>query len=286
MAEQEMQTTENKSRIGTAILLPVATIVGSTIGAVVGFGGLEDIFNRIPEVSIDGIDSLSEQTRGLNGHEVIIERATRTSDSIASALEQKIRELSGIGKDAGEGLSELHKTTFGIGSTEEARKAIGEAIFKLDDNHIKSSEIITNFAQSEGGAKIIPYGEDYLMRDSGGNIFIVDDEKLKALDPRIAGGVLPALDRLNDGMNPQDLTKSQEQFRETEINWGDIGVKTAVGTAVGLTAGVAVKSSVESNQQMTQSQHASYLASPKIEPTTANYLGLAMKSKELNRAMG
>jgi hypothetical protein len=294
MAEQSKSELTNKSQssdIGWGIAAPVFAVVGTVIGAVVGLGGfdhLKDIFHHTPEVSQSTIDDISAAKRAVSGGDRIVEGLQNNWDKIGDFAQEKLREATGMVKGAGNGWAGIRDHLLGTATTDETRKLVGEAIQQLNQNDINSNEAIKNFVN--GKDNFAKFGNDFLAKDSLGNVFIIDDDKFKQIDPQKFGGVLDLFTNPNKGFSAGELAKGQAALTPPQINWGDVGVKAAVGTAVGLTTAVALKSSFEGQSKSSPQSYADYQASSQfpdsqIKPSTANYLGLATNAKQLNRAM-
>ncbi len=285
MEQPTTQPVEKKEAgIGWGTIFAGIAIIGTVIGAVTGLSHLNE--QPIPDVSHNSIDSVFEMKKQLMTHEQFGEKAKGAGNAIGGAINEALEGADNLRKSGGTGLADLGNTLVGKGSIDDARIAIANTFVELDKNAMGSKEV-QDFIASDKRA--IFYGnEGGMLLEKDGAVLYASGEKLKQIDPKILGGLIPGGKQLIEGLNPNAFSEikgagaAAEKAHE-EAKRAIIGRAFSVGT-VASAIGWGLKKAEENHEAKIAVGDAVNNVAPTMRIDTAGreHLRLAVGAKQVN----
>ncbi len=204
---------KKEAGIGWGTIFAGIGVISAIFGAVTGLSHLGEQPLHLG-ASQGTVDQISAMAREKDSLDQLDEHGKKIANGVAGKIDETIRGAEALRQGGGKGLSELGKTAIGSGSLPDAQDVIKNTFVELKPEVIGSSEIIKSFAA--GNETSMRYGEGWLLQDSSSRIFVVSDNDLKNIDPRIAGGLIPGLKQALGGMNPNALGDLKDGAQQAE----------------------------------------------------------------------
>jgi hypothetical protein len=278
MTQTETEIPHKKEAgIGWGGVLAFATIAASIVAAVTGLG---HVFQQpIPNISGNAIDSVFEMQKEMLTHEQWIAKGKAAANAVGGAVNGVIDGAENIRKHGGNSLAGLGSTLFGNGSIDEARSVIAETFVQLPKEELNSQQVQDFIA---GNQRAIFYGKDGgLLLKKGGEVLYASGDKLKEINSKVLGGLLPGGKQIIEGFNPNAYAEVQRATEEGKDVIGKIGRNAVTAGLVAGTVGLALKASETTNYAA--SVRANRLPSTRVTTGDLEHIKLALNAHDVNR---